>query len=70
MDNEKISELEERLQKTVYSNTIMLKYLGFTLGKINLDKEEIQEVMDFLIKKEEYKLCDKLQKMKQKSDTS
>ena len=60
MNKEEISKLEERFQKTIYGNTMMLKYLGFTLGKVNLNENDIQEVMDYLIEKEEYELCIKL----------
>jgi CRISPR/Cas system CSM-associated protein Csm2 small subunit len=72
MHKEEILKLEERFQKTVYGNTMMMKYLGFTLGRINLSKEEIQEVMDYLIDKEEYEFCNKLQKYTNmtKPDTS
>jgi hypothetical protein len=62
MTKEEIQELEERLRKTVHVHEMWLSYLGFTLGHIKLNKEEIQEVMNFLIEKEEYELCNKLQK--------
>jgi hypothetical protein len=60
MDKDEILKLEERFRKTIHGNTMIMKYLEFTLGKISLSKNEIQEVMNYLVEKEEYELCIKL----------
>jgi hypothetical protein len=62
MTKEEFENLEKRFQETIYRNTMIMTYIKFNLGKIKLNNEEIQKLLDFFIEIEDYELCAKLQK--------
>jgi hypothetical protein len=62
MNKEEFLKLQKRFDNTVLVISMYSKYVEFSLNKIKLNNDEIQELMDYFIKIEDYKLCAKLQK--------
>ena len=62
MSKEEFFKLQKRFDNTVLVISMYSKYIEFSLNKIKLNNDEIQELMDYFIKIEDYKLCVKLQK--------
>jgi hypothetical protein len=59
---EEFLKLQKRFDDTLLVNSMYLKYIGFSLNKFKLNDDEIQKMMDYFIKIEDYELCAKLQK--------
>lgn len=55
-----IDKLEQRLKNATNWWYFFSKFMDITLGKIKYTNEDLDELIEYYEKKEEYKLCAKL----------
>ena len=64
MDKLEIDKLEQRLKKATNWWYFFSKFMDITLGKIQYTNNDIDELIEYYEKKEQYKLCEKLMRFK------
>jgi hypothetical protein len=64
MEKIEIDKLEQRLKKATSWWYFFSKFMDITLGRIKYTNDDIDELIEYYEKKEQYKLCEKLMVLK------
>jgi hypothetical protein len=64
MTREEIDNYHLRVDNTVEYLNMNMRFIAYSLNKVTLSEEELNEMMNFYLNKEDYKLCNELIKLR------